>query len=212
MRPDPGGEKSRFGAERHVWAAQTWRSRASQLREAAGEVPRPLPAPLQVPARPAPESRSDESAGQGKCRRPKHPPGVPSRGSAPSSTSHRWGSQREQRAGSSRLPSEVLWEVLGVCVLGGRGGGEGGRPRLLGSLEGAWGIGDRSGDPGSALVSCKAAKPRTGYHLPVLSGVAHMCEIVRFIVHILFLHFGIVWFLVQTVKAKSAEFASSLHQ
>ena len=208
MRPDPGGEKSRFGAERHVWAAQTWRSRASQLREAAGEVPRPLPAPLQVPARPAPESRSDESAGQGKCRRPKQPPGGPSRGSAPSSTSHRWGSQREQRAG----PSEVLWEVLCVCVLGGRGGGEGGRPRLLGSLEGAWGIGDRSGDPGSALVSCKAAKPRTGYHLPVLSGVAHMCEIVRFIVHILFLHFGIVWFLVQTVKAKSAEFASSLHQ
>lgn len=91
-----------------------------------------------------------------------------------------------------------------VCV----GGGEGGRPRLLGSLEGAWGIGDRSGDPGRALVSCKAAKPRTGYHLPVLSGVAHMCEVVRFIVHILFLHFGIVWFLVQTVKAKSAEFAS----
>ena len=35
-----------------------------------------------------------------------------------------------------------------------------------------------------------------------------MCEVVRFIVHILFLHFGIVWFLVQTVKAKSAEFAS----
>ena len=40
----------------------------------------------------------------------------------------------------------------------------------------------------------------------------HTCSVVRLIVHILFLHFGIVWFLVQTVKARSAEFASSLHQ
>lgn len=112
MSRHPGGEKARFGAERHVWAAQTCRSRASQLREAAGEVPRPLPAPLQVPARPARDSRSDESAGQGKRRRPKHLPGVPSRGSAPSSTSHRRGSLRALRAGSSRLLSEVRWEVF----------------------------------------------------------------------------------------------------
>lgn len=72
MSRSPGGEKARFGAERHVWAAQTWRSRASRLREAAGEVPRPLPAPLRVP-----ESRSDESAGQGKHRRPNTRPGSP---------------------------------------------------------------------------------------------------------------------------------------
>ncbi|EPY77993.1 hypothetical protein CB1_001144031 [Camelus ferus] len=59
-----GGEKAQFVAEGHVWPAGTWTSRPSRFREAAGEVPRLLSAPQRVPARGAPESRSDESAGQ----------------------------------------------------------------------------------------------------------------------------------------------------
>lgn len=132
---------------------------------------------------------------------PESPPGAPLHPLPPTT-----GARSESSALAPPDSRPKCYGKFCVCVCW--GAGEGGRPRLLGSLEGAWGIGDRSGDPGRALVSCKAAKPRTGYHLPVLSGVAHMCEVVRFIVHILFLHFGIVWFLVQTVKAKSAEFAS----
>lgn len=139
----------------------------------------------QVPQRPARIPGAMRVQVKVNAAAPNTFPQSPPLGSAPSSTlPTAGGSLRELRAGPPDSCPKCDGKFFFFVA------GKGGRPWLLGSLEGAWGIVDRSGDPGCALVSCEAARtPRTGYHLPVLCGLAHMCEVVRFIVRILFWHF-----------------------
>lgn len=117
-----------------------------------------------VPSSPAPESQSDESAGQGK--HPPHQPLHPLPGTTGNSQ------LLVKRAGFSRL---LALSATGRSRGLEREGDLGRLGRLAKKL--AWGGREKCGDSGHALVSYKAAKPQPGYHLPILFVLAHaMCE------------------------------------
>lgn len=74
-------------------------------------------------------------------------------------------------------------------------------PKRDGKFSGAWGVRERSGGPGHALVSCKAAKPQTACHLTYFLDWHTWCvNKYHLWCTFYFLHFGIVRLLVLSLE------------